>query len=248
MRSGHEDDFARTRLPKRELWPDLLDPPAGISYPARLNAAQALVDETVRSRPQAPALSGGGFSWTYAELSDQVDRIAHVLRKDLSLKTGSRVLLRGFNHPMLAACWLAIIKAGCIAVTTMPLLRARELSVIAQRARIDAALCEASLLGELQQGFEQAAGPRPILTFSAAPGSDAALERAMRRHPQRFAPADTSQDDVAIIAFTSGTTGQPKGTMHFHRDLLLIADVLSKHLIAPRETDVFIGTPPLAFT
>jgi len=248
-RSGHTDSFARDRLPPADQWPQLLEPPPGIAYPDRLNAAAELLDSALRSgRANAIALSGAGLVWTYAELADRVDRIAHVLRSDFGLPTGARVLLRGANHPMLAACWLAVLKAGCIAVTTMPLLRARELSVIAERAQIDAALCDASLLEawETVRAARPASGP--VLGYGSAHPQAGSLEQAMTHHPAPFVAADTAQDDVALIAFTSGTTGQPKGTLHFHRDCLLIADVLARHLLAPTASDVFIGTPPLAFT
>jgi 2-aminobenzoate-CoA ligase len=237
-------------LPPLAQWPDLLAPPHGLSYPDRLNAADALLDAHVRAGGgERLALRGAGICWTYEQLRDRVDRIAHVIAKQWQLPTGSRVLLRGANHPMLAACWLAVIKAGCIAVTTMPLLRERELGVIADKARINAALCDASLLPAWQavaQERSQRGLPCPTLGY----GNDdpAGLEAAMARHDAPFAAADTAQDDVALIAFTSGTTGVPKGTMHFHRDLLLIADVLSAHLLEPDPDDVFIGTPPLAFT
>ncbi|MFM7569478.1 MAG: AMP-binding protein, partial [Betaproteobacteria bacterium] len=207
------------------------------------------IDSQLRAgRGDAIALRGAGVVWTYAQLSDRVDRIAHVLRSDFNLPTGARVLLRGPNHPMLAACWLGVLKAGCIAVTTMPLLRARELGVIAERAQVSAALCDASLLGAWNEVRAARPGSGPVLGYGephALPGS---LENAMARHGEPFQPADTAQDDVALIAFTSGTTGQPKGTMHFHRDCLLIADVLARHLLELVSTDVFIGTPPLAFT
>jgi 2-aminobenzoate-CoA ligase len=248
--SGHQDPFGRESLPPLAQWPDLLAPPHGLSYPDRLNAADALLDAHVRAGGgQRLALRGAGICWTYEQLRDQVDRIAHVIANQWQLPTGSRVLLRGANHPMLAACWLAVIKAGCIAVTTMPLLRERELGVIADKARINAALCDASLLPAWQavaQERSQRGLPCPTLGY----GNDdpAGLEAAMARHDAPFAAADTAQDDVALIAFTSGTTGVPKGTMHFHRDLLLIADVLSAHLLEPDPDDVFIGTPPLAFT
>lgn len=245
--SGFEDDFARKRLPAREQWP--LMPRPAWDYPDRLNAAQVLLDDLERSHPAGTAaMCGAGLAWTVAELVDRVDRIAHVLRTVLRLRTGSRVLLRGFNHPMLAACWLAVLKAGCIAVTTMPLLRSRELAQIAEHARIDAALCEAGLISELSGGLLQGVGERPCLTYGAAENSPISLESAMARFGSPFAAADAAQDDVALIAFTSGTTGRPKGTMHFHRDVLLIADCLSRHLLAPGPDDVFIGTPPLAFT
>lgn len=244
--SCHQDTFTRDRLPPPHQWPLLLEPPAGLNYPDHLNAAEALLDAHIRAgHGQRVALRGPGICWTYAELLDRVDRIAHVLRHDWQLPTGSRVLLRGANHPMLAACWLAVIKAGCVAVTTMPLLRERELGVIAAKARVNAALCDASLLPAWQAAVQARGEPCPTLGY----GDDAGgLEAAMARHDAPFTAADTAQDDVALIAFTSGTTGVPKGTMHFHRDLLLIADVLSQHLLSPGPDDVFIGTPPLAFT
>lgn len=249
FRSGHDDSFARDRLPPSEAWPQLLPPPAGIAYPERLNAAAELIDTQLRAgRGSAIALRGAGVSFTYAELADRVDRIAHVLRSDFRLPTGARVLLRGANHPMLAACWLAVLKAGCIAVTTMPLLRARELAVIAERAQVSAALCEAGLLEAWDEVRRARPSCGPVLGYGGTAAESRRLEDAMALHDAAFPAADTAQDDVALIAFTSGTTGQPKGTLHFHRDCLLIADVLSRHLLAPTPGDVFIGTPPLAFT
>ncbi|MEI7784142.1 MAG: AMP-binding protein [Betaproteobacteria bacterium] len=247
--SGHADDFSRRHLPPMDQWPELLAPPRGLSYPARLNAADALLDAQVRAgHGNRVALRGAGLVWTYAQLQEQVDRIVQVIRSEWGLPTGARILLRGANHPMLAACWLAVIKSGCVAVTTMPLLRARELAVIARKAEVGAAFCQADLLDEWQGAVASLDRPCPSLGYAIAPGIDAALQQAMARHSGSCAAADTAQDDVALIAFTSGTTGVPKGTMHFQRDLLLIADVLSHHLLEPSADDVFIGTPPLAFT
>ena len=247
--SGHEDDFCRRHLPPRDQWPAMPATTCLAEYPDRLNAAAVLLEgPVVAQRAHQPVLRGSGIHWTGATLISKVDQIAQVLRHDLRLRTGSRVLLRGFNHPMLAACWLGILKAGCVAVTTMPLLRARELAQIAQRAQIDAALCEATLINELQLGLAQGVGDRPCLTYNLRDSADSSLEAAMNRYNESFTAADTAQDDVALIAFTSGTTGLPKGTMHFHRDVLLIADVLAHHLLATQPDDVFIGTPPLAFT
>lgn len=247
--SGHEDDFSRRHLPPQDQWPVLLAPPRGLSYPARLNAAEALVDAQVSAgHGQRVALRGAGLVWTYAQLQEQVDRIVQVIRQDWRLPTGARILLRGANHPMLAACWLAVVKAGCVAVTTMPLLRARELAVIARKAEVGGAFCQADLLDEWQGAVTSLERPCPSLGYAIGSGMDDALQQAMARHGGGCAAADTAQDDVALIAFTSGTTGVPKGTLHFQRDLLLIADVLSHHLLEPTADDVFIGTPPLAFT
>lgn len=247
--SGYEDDFCRRRLPPREQWPAMPAPPCAEHYPDRLNAAATLLEGPVAARrDHLSVLRGSGIDWTGATLTSKVDQIAHVLRHDMKLCSGSRVLLRGFNHPMLAACWLGVLKAGCVAVTTMPLLRARELAQIADRAQINAALCEETLIDELRSGLAQSVGDRPCLAYSLGNDAGASLDSAMRRYTEPFAAADTAQDDVALIAFTSGTTGLPKGTMHFHRDVLLIADVLAHHLLASRPGDVFIGTPPLAFT
>ena len=243
--SGHDDDFCRRHLPPSAQWPTLLPAPRGRRYPERLNAAEALLDEHVRQgHGERIALRGPGVCWTYAQLQRHVDAIVQVLRHDWALPTGSRVLLRGSNHPMLAACWLAVVKAGCVAVTTMPLLRARELAVIANKARVQAALVQDDLLAEWQAANAELQTPATTLSY----GPQGSLASAMARHPGPCAAADTAQDDVALIAFTSGTTGVPKGTLHFHRDLLLIADVLAEHLLAPTAEDVFIGTPPLAFT
>jgi 2-aminobenzoate-CoA ligase len=245
--SGHQDCFSRDHLPPQEQWPVLLPPPRGLRYSHRLNAAYELLDSHVqRGHGDRVALRGAGLIWTYAQLQEQVDCIVQVIRRDWQLPTGSRVLLRGANHPMLAACWLAIVKAGCVAVTTMPLLRARELTVIARKARVQAALVQADLLDEWQQAQCSLDGPMHTLDYGLQ--MQGTLHQAMARHAGPCPAADTSQDDVALIAFTSGTTGVPKGTLHFHRDLLLIADVLSHHLLQPSADDVFIGTPPLAFT
>jgi len=244
--SGHTDGFARAHLPPSATWPDFLFDLPELHYPERLNCASALLDNAItRGWGARTALIGARERLTYAQLLAQVDRIAHVLRRDLGLATGSRVLLRGANCPMMAACILGVIKAGCIVLPTMPLLRARELGAIADKARINAVLCADGLVDEVDAlGLTV-----PVLMFGApAPDAPGALEERMARHNAPFVAADTARDDVCLISFTSGTTGIPKGTMHFHRDVLAICDCFPRHMLEACADDIFIGTPPLAFT
>ncbi|MBD8632515.1 AMP-binding protein [Oxalobacteraceae sp. CFBP 8755] len=244
--SGHTDGFARAHLPPRDTWPDFLFDLPELQYPERLNCASALLDDAIaRGWGARTALIGARERPTYAELLAQADRIAHVLRHDLGLVTGSRVLVRGANCPMMAACILGVIKAGCIVLPTMPLLRARELGAIADKARINAVLCADGLVDEVD-----ALGLKvPVVVFGApAPAASDALEERMARHDAPFIAADTARDDVCLISFTSGTTGIPKGTMHFHRDVLAVCDCFPRHMLEARADDIFIGTPPLAFT
>jgi 2-aminobenzoate-CoA ligase len=242
--SAYVDSFARDHLPPGGEWPDFLFELPELQYPARLNCVAELLDRHVAGgRGARTAVLGEHLSWSYAELQRQVDRIAHVLRLEMGLVPGNRVLLRGANCPMMAAAILAVLKAGLIAVPTMPLLRARELGVIIGKARVDAVLCARTLAGEL----EQVAGCPPVMVFDD-PGHPESLEARMARHEAPFAALDTAADDICLISFTSGTTGIPKGTMHFHRDVLAICDCFPKYTLGAREDDVFIGTPPLAFT
>ena len=246
--SAHADPFARDHLPPRELWPDLVIPEGSVfDYPARLNAAAELLDRQIEAgHGDRPLVRFDGGAWTYDAFRERADRIAHVLVDDLGLVPGNRVLLHGPNTPLFAACWFAVVKAGGIAVATMPLLRAAELTYTVEKARVSLALCHAGCAEELEKARAQAGVLERVLLF----GSDAAdgLEARMATKPARFAPVDTAADDVALIAFTSGTTGQPKGTMHFHRDIVVMCDAFPAHVLHPRESDVFCGTPPLAFT
>lgn len=244
--TAHVDTFARDNLPPRELWPDFPNLEK-LGYPDRMNCAVELIDRHVtEGRGDRIALIGPDVNWSYAELAGVVDRIAHVLVDKYGLVSGNRVLLRSANSPMMTAIYFAIIKAGGIVVATMPLLRAKELSVLVDKAEIRLAVCDRKLSDEMEK--TKVAAPRlaDILYF----GTDAAdgLEAQMAAYSEPFAACDTSRDDICLIGFTSGTTGQPKGTMHFHRDMLAICDCYSKEILRPTAEDRFIGSPPLAFT
>ncbi|MCC6473614.1 MAG: AMP-binding protein [Burkholderiales bacterium] len=243
--TAHTDTFARDNLPPRHQWPEFVGLEA-LAYPQRMNGAAELLDRTVSSggaeRPALHALVDGRKTTIgYGELLRRANRIAHVLRADLGLAPGARVLLRAPNNPMLAACWFAVLKAGCIAVTTMPLLRAREIRQIADKAQVAVALCDERLTEELELAKGQCPCLREILRFDA-------LEEMLAHHPPAFENVDTACDDVALIAFTSGTTGQAKGTVHFHRDLVTMSRCFPRAFLQPAPSDVCCGTPPLAFT
>ncbi|MET7856039.1 AMP-binding protein [Streptomyces sp. NPDC005318] len=243
--SAHIDSFAREHLPPQDQWPELVFGLPELDYPDRLNSAAELLDTTVaRLGPDRPAFhTPDGPTWTYGELQDQVDRIAHVLTSDLGVVPGNRVLLRGLTTPHLAACWLAVLKAGAIAVTVLAQQRAQELATICSIARVSHALCDARFVDDLVKA--QVPGLR--ITAYGGDGADDLLRLAEHR-PGPYRAVDTAADDVALIAFTSGTTGRPKGCMHFHRDLLAVADTFSRHVLRPGPDDVFAGSPPLGFT
>ncbi len=245
--SGHVDPFCRDALPPRELWPEMpYDPSAGLAYPARLNCAAELLDGAVaRGDGARVALRFAGGTWSYDELREKADRIARVLVEDLGLVPGNRVLLRGANTPMLVAAWYGVLKAGGVVVCTMPLLRVRELAYVADKARIALALCDARVADDCRQAMTARGGR--VVCWGADDDADS-LDARLRAKPAHFEAHDTAADDVALIAFTSGTTGEGKGTMHFHRDVLAICDCFPRHVLRPEPDDVFCGTPPLAFT
>lgn len=237
--SAHVDTFTRDNLPPLGTWPTLRFNLPELRYPARLNCAVELLDQTIaRLGPDRRCLvnAADGAEWTYGKLRDLVNQTANVLVDDLGLVPGNRVLLRSPNNPWLVACWLAVLKAGGVVVTTIPLLRAGELRTIHEIARIDFSLVDDRFVTELAT-----ADIAPFLTVEDL------ADRASRKDPS-FTACDTAADDVALLAFTSGTTGQPKATMHFHRDVLANADTFSRHVLRPRPEDLFTGSPPLGFT
>ncbi|MDJ0686623.1 MAG: benzoate-CoA ligase family protein [Alphaproteobacteria bacterium] len=246
--TAHRDTFARDNLPPANQLPDFLlgEPP--FDYPEKLNCIEELLDKAVtRGWGDRPCLIAPAMRWTYAELKAQTDRIAHVLIEDLGLQPGNRVLLRAANNPMMVACWFAVAKAGGIVVATMPLLRAQELSVIIDKAEIDLALCDERLMAEMTGAQRLSPRLKRICLFNGETGG-AELEGLTAAKPDHFDPVPTASDDVVLIAFTSGTTGKPKGTMHFHRDIIAICDAVPAHCLQVKQSDVFIGSPPLAFT
>ena len=246
--TAHIDTFARDHLPPREQWPELIFDLPELQYPERLNCAVELLDRNVVNGNGAriAIIGADGSAWTYVELLDRVNQITHVLRDDMGLVPGNRVLLRGANSPMFAACWLAIVKAGMIAVGTMPMLRAKELTDIITKAEVGAALCDARLAAELNAAQAQCPSLTTIvLYFDESPTG---LEARMRGRPTDCIAAPTAADDTCMIAFTSGTTGRPKGTMHFHRDVMAATDCFPRSTLKATADDRFIGSPPLAFT
>jgi 2-aminobenzoate-CoA ligase len=236
--TAHADTFARDHLPPRPAWPDLIFTLPELSYPERLNAADALLDPRFAGHP---CIHGADGTWTYAEVRERAGRIARVLVEDMGLEPGNRVLLHGPNSPELVACWLGVLLAGGIAVATMPLLRAAELTKVIAKAQVTHAFAHDGAAAEVEKARAEQPVLRELLTF----GELAELAQAK---DGGFEPIDTAADDVALIAFTSGTTGDPKGCVHFHRDLLAVCDTFARHILDPSADDVFAATPPLAFT
>ncbi|MEM9342613.1 MAG: AMP-binding protein [Pseudomonadota bacterium] len=245
--SAHTDTFARDNLPPTADWPDLLLD--GFDYPDHLNAAYELTDAMVaKGFGDNTALIGNGRQRTYKELTDWTNRLAHALVDDLGVKPGNRVLIRSANNPAMVACWLAATKAGAVVVNTMPMLRASELKKYVEKAEISHALCDTRLMDEMIACAKGSETLKTVVGFDGTANHDAELDRLALTKPVQFDAVPTAQDDVALIGFTSGSTGNPKATMHFHRDLLIIADGYAKDVLNVQPDDVFIGSPPLAFT
>jgi 2-aminobenzoate-CoA ligase len=242
--SAHTDTFCRDHLPAAGDWPELQFSLPALAYPDRLNCAAELLETTIAVHgAERPCLLAADECWSYGDLLRVSSQIARVLAEDLGVVPGNRVLLLGPNNPWLVACWFGVLRAGGVAVAAMPLLRAGELTAICEIAQVSLSLCDSRFTSALA---EADAGGMRIVTYGADDPGD--LTRLASRKPAGAAAVPTAADDVAMIAFTSGTTGRPKATMHFHRDVLAIADTYSEHVLKPRPDDVFTGTPPLAFT
>ena len=247
--SGHVDDFTRRNLPPSELWPDLVLDRTEFQYPEYLNAGVELTDRMVeKGFGDHTALIGNGRLRTYKELADWSNRLAHALVENYGVKPGNRVLIRSGNNPALVAAWLAATKAGAVVVNTMPMLRAGELGKIVDKAEIALALTDSRIADELVACAKTSRFLRQVVNFDGTSNHDAELDRVALNKPVRFEAVKTGRDDVALLGFTSGTTGEPKATMHFHRDLLMIADGYAREVLQVTPDDVFVGSPPLAFT
>jgi 2-aminobenzoate-CoA ligase len=246
--TGHIDTFARDNLPPRAQWPEFRFDLPELRYGDRLNCVTKFLDRWVAAGEGArPCLISPSETLSYAQLSERVNRIANVLTRDLGLIAGNRVLLRSANNPMMVAVYLAALKAGAVVVATMPLLRAKELSYPIAKGKIALALCDARLADEMEKARAVAPDLKRIVYWGE--GRNDGLESMMQQSGyEHFSACDTAADDVCLIGFTSGTTGEPKGTMHFHRDMLAICDSYAKHVLRAEPSDRFIGSPPLAFT
>ena len=245
--TAHMDTFARDNLPPLDKWPDFL--PGPVRYPEHLNVGFELSDRMVQGGfGDHVALIGHGRRRTYKELTDWTNRLARTLCEDFGVKPGNRVLIRSANNPAMVGCWLAAAKAGAVVVNTMPMLRSGELATIVEKARVRLALCDTRMMDELVACSKTSRFLEQVAGFDGTANHDAELDRIALTKPVRFDTVPTGRDDVALLAFTSGTTGEPKATMHFHRDLLTIADGYAREVLGTGPDDVFVGSPPLAFT
>jgi 2-aminobenzoate-CoA ligase len=247
--TAHVDTFARDNLPPDVEWPDIFLDRSEYAYPEHVNVGVELTDTMVaRGFGDHTALIGNGRRRTYKELTDWSNRVAHALVENYGLKPGNRVLIRSGNNPALVAAWLAATKAGAVVVNTMPMLRAGELKKIVDKAEISLALTDSRIADEIVGCAKDSRFLKNVVSFDGTSNHDAELDRIALDKPVKFEAVKTGRDDVALLGFTSGTTGEPKATMHFHRDLLAIADGYAREVLGVTDKDVFVGSPPLAFT
>jgi len=250
--SAHVDDFGKISLPPLDQWPDMdwQSVPELAAYPSQMNCATELLDKQAEKYGDRPVIHFEDATWTYRDLLAKANQIAHVLVDDLGIVPGNRVFMRAPNNPMYVAIWLAVMKVGAIGVATMPLLRAKELTYITEKAVVKVGFCCDHLKDEMEKTIAQSTTFENAIYFSnlgQKPG-EGNLDELMANKPTTFQNVDTSADDVCLIAFTSGTTGPAKGCMHFHRDILAICDTFSRYVLKPTPEDIFCGSPPVAFT
>jgi 2-aminobenzoate-CoA ligase len=246
-RSAHVDTFTRDRLPPDAQWPELSFDLPELAYPDRLNCAQRLIDDAIgRYGADRRAVLTATTEWSYGVLRDNAHRVAALLAGQFGLQPGNRVLVRAPNNPWLVAIWLGILEAGGVVVLTMPLLRPSELVTTIELTRPQLAICDHRFLDDLETATSQAQTGLTVVPYGGD-GPDDLVSRA-RSEPPRFDAVQTAADDVALLALTSGTTGRPKVTMHFHRDVLAIADTFSRYVLRPEPLDLFTTTAPFAFT
>jgi len=250
--SAHVDDFSLSKLPPQDQWPEMdwQSVPELAAYPERMNCAVELLDKQAAIHGDRPVIHFEDAVWTYNDLLDKANRIAHVLVDDMGVKPGHRVLLRAPNNPMYVAAWFAVMKVGAVGVATMPLLRARELVYITERADVEVGFCDDHLKEEMEITLERSKTLKRIIYFSnlGSKSEDGNLDALIADKPGTYDNIDTAADDVCLIAFTSGTTGPAKGCMHFHRDILAICDTFGRYVLKPAKEDIFCGSPPIAFT
>jgi 2-aminobenzoate-CoA ligase len=260
--SAQLDRFVHERLPTPEQMPKLLFDAPELQFPGQLNAVEELLDKAAhKGFAERPMLRSDALTLSYAQALERVNRIAQVLVQDFGLVPGNRVLLRGGNSIGLALAWLAVVKAGLVAVATMPLLRAKELGEIIDKAQPVLALCDAKSLQELELARTQYPGLRTVVMFNledsrgADPGASGgglnapvSLELLAARKDGQFSPCPTAASDIAMLAFTSGTTGKPKAAVHTHRDVMAACETWPRHVLRATPHDIVMGSPPLAFT
>jgi len=243
----YQDHFAQNHLPDPELMPQMLTEDPQFHLPDVLNCVDYLLDRHIREGNQNRiAIRTFDSTWTFGQLFEKANQIAHVLTDDLGFVSGNRVMIRSANNPMFVACWFGILKAGGIVVATMPLLREKELTVMCDSAEISHALCDERLLDEMR--LVGSTSLKRICTFDGSGKANSELEQLMADKPTNFTNFNTSATDISLIGFTSGTTGKPKMTSHYHKDVLLICEAFPKYSLQPTPDDIFTGSPPLGFT
>ena len=250
--SVQTDRFVLDRLPPADQRAVMRYELPELRIQAQANLVDVLLNNiAARGLSNRPFLRSDKLVLTYAEAENRINRVAQVLTEEFGLLPGNRVLLRGGNSIGMALAWLGAVKAGLIAVATMPLLRAKELGEIVEKSQVTLALCDASLLEELKLAQTQSGTLKHLIAFNLQGASDKkadSLDDLCALKSGQFASCPTSADDIAMMAFTSGTTGTPKAAVHSHRDVLAACEAWPRHILRATPEDIIVGSPPLAFT